>query len=379
MKLADFDYIYPEELVAQRPPASRDASRMMVIDPRSKTSRHSSIIALPKCLNRGDLLVINDTKVFPARLIGKKESGGEIEILLLEEIDHKANIWKAVATRMKKLKGGAKIGFGCGLAGEIIDKDGCGVTIKLSSGSFVGLRPPQDDTCSCDNIRALVGQIGLPPLPPYIKRERSSDYTDEDRERYQTIYAKQTGSAAAPTAGFHLTENILKECSDKGVEIVPITLHIGLDTFLPVRSKEIEDHKMHGENFSISSGSMAAITMAKNEGRRVVAVGTTTVRALESFFRLQTSDIGPKTQDAGHRTVGARDTRYEIQNTDLFIYPGYKFKIVDAILTNFHQPKSTLIMMISAFAGREFILQMYAEAIKERYRLFSYGDCMLII
>lgn len=346
MKLTDFDYVYPEELVAQRPPERRDDAKMMYLDPRQGSFKHSSIKNLPDFLAAGDLLVVNNSKVFPARLFGNRESGGQIEILLLSEIDPEKKIWSALATRKKRIKSGDTIVFNSNFSARVLEKNDHSLTIKF------------DDV---PDVYSALEKSGFPPLPPYIKREHREDYTEEDRQRYQTIYAKNTGSAAAPTAGFHLTEDILKRCREKGVETAEVTLHVGIDTFMPVRVDSIKDHRMHGERYFISEDNVKKIEAAKKEGRRVVAVGTTTVRALESA-----ANSSPELQ------LGRKG------ETDLFITPGYKFKIVDAILTNFHQPKSTLLMMVSAFAGREFILKMYAEAIKNRYRLFSYGDCMLI-
>lgn len=380
MFISDFDYQYPEELVAQRPSLCRDASRMMVADRLSKTATDASIKDLPKYLKAGDLLIVNDSKVLPVRLLGKKESGSAIEILLLREMPlqkivgegfcalprlaagtgghrgpplHNSNnsAWLAMATRKKRLKVGDKIKFGKGFLGTIKENRADGVVIELESEG---------------DILATIKEVGLPPLPPYIKRKTKKEYTSEDRERYQTIYAKNIGSAAAPTAGFHLTEDIFKECWKRGVEIAYVTLHVGLDTFAPVRAKKVEDHKMHGEKYIIPKGTLEAIEKTKKKGGRVIAVGTTTVRALESaaadlldYSKFSNVDTPPN-------------------ETSLFITPGYKFKIVDALLTNFHRPKSTLIMMVSAFAGKDFILQIYKEAITRRYRLFSYGDCMLI-
>ena len=372
MKLSDFNYIYPEELVAQRPLPQRDASKMMVVSRSDRTSNHCHIKELPDFLNKGDLLIVNNSKVFPARLLGQKESGSEIEVLLLEEIEK--DLWRAIASRKKRLKEGNIIQFDNDLAGKIIENRPDEVVIKLVSEK---------------NVQEKIEEVGLPPLPPYIKRKTRNDYTEEDRERYQNIYAKEKGSAAAPTAGFHLSEAVLKSCTDKGVKIAEITLHVGMDTFSPVRSNNIEDHKMHGERYLISSETLKVIKETKAAGGRVVAVGTTSVRALESFplpfgERLgegENKSRSPSPRPSPKRGEGEDDQRFTLHDktTNLFITPGYRFQVVDAMLTNFHQPKSTLLMMISAFAGRELVLQMYAEAIKRRYRLFSYGDCMLIL
>lgn len=371
MRISDFDYKYPEELVAQRPPAKRDSSRMLVVNRWTRSSIDSSVTKLPSFLNNGDLIVVNDTKVFPARLIGEKASGGEAEILLLEKAG-RDELWTAIATRQKRLKPGTKIKFDERLTGEIIENRGKGIVIQFYT------------SATHKNVEEIIWQIGLPPLPPYIIRKERKDYTKEDRDRYQTIYAKNIGSSAAPTAGLHLTEEIISECKKKGVRFAPLTLHIGLDTFAPIRTDNIEKHKMHGEKYSIPDKTINEIMRAKKHGGRVVAIGTTTVRALESAFGHNDAAAGPFVSHNGayrwpHLQDKTQTAIYNLRSTNLFIYPGYKFKVVDAMLTNFHQPKSTLLMLVSAFAGTEFILQMYEEAIKKRYKLFSYGDCMLIL
>ncbi len=341
MKLHEFDYKYPEELVAKHPLNDRDASKMMVVNRASHEITHSFVKELPSFLKKGDVLVINNSRVFPARLIGKKESGGAIEILLLNRQDEKT--WKCITNRTAKLKIGSKMIFAEGLECKILSREGETIDVEFN-------RPE------------LIESVGLPPLPPYIRsaRGKGNDVAKEDVQRYQTVYARETGSAAAPTAGLHFTDKLLENIKACGVEIAPVTLHVGLDTFSPVREENIEEHKMHGEEYFIPEESAKMIVAAKKEGRRVIAVGTTSARVLESFAQ----DVG--TQSPHH------------SSTNIFIYPGYKFKIVDAMLTNFHQPMSTLIMMVSAFAGREFIMKAYAEAIAKKYRLFSYGDCMLI-
>jgi S-adenosylmethionine:tRNA ribosyltransferase-isomerase len=308
---------------------------MMVVRRGGKGFDDTHVKALPEHLLPGDVLVINDTRVFPARLIGRKENGAKAEVLLLEEMGD--GLWRAVCTRMKRLRRGTALCFGEGLQAEVVGKNPEDIILRFNAEA---------------GTREIIEKAGLPPLPPYIKRKEGA-CADEDRERYQTVYAKNDGSAAAPTAGLHLSRELLDECLRKGVSVVPVTLHVGLDTFSPVRAENILEHRMHGERYFISDGTRRVITAAKREGRRVIAVGTTSVRALES---------------SGEGGV-----------TDLFITPGHKFRIVDALLTNFHQPRSTLLILVSAFAGRELVLQMYDEAIKRRYRLFSYGDCMLIV
>ena len=345
MKLSDFDYNYPEELVAQRPPEKRDHSRMMVLNRGDQTFTNGSIQDLPDYVQSGDIVVVNDTKVLPMRLFGERASGSKVEVLLLREIDRDEKIWLALATRKKRLKEGDTLTFDKTVSATILENRFEGILLQFQTNQ---------------PIEELLPLIGLPPLPPYIQRKERSDYTEEDHQRYQTIYAKHIGSAAAPTAGFHLTEKIVDACRVRGAEIVPITLHVGIDTFSPVRVEKVLDHEMR-----IGKESGEAIRKAKGDGRRIIAIGTTTVRALESF--------------ATHLTEHQNTRTQENQNTNLFITPGYSFKIVDAMLTNFHQPKSTLLMMVSAFAGKDFIFRAYEEAIREKYRLFSYGDCMLII
>jgi len=390
MKLSDFDYNYPEELVAQRPAARRDASRMMVANRSDQSFTHGSIQDLPDYLQDGDLVVVNDTKVLPMRLYGHRHStsrfstssnrntvysssersesrsasGSRIEILLLKEIDRDEKVWLALATRKKRLKAGDQLTFDDNLIATILENRFEGILLQFQTDQ---------------SIEELLPTIGLPPLPPYIQRKERSDYTEEDHQRYQTIYAKHIGSAAAPTAGFHLTETIVNKCRARGTEIIPITLHVGIDTFSPVRVEKILDHEMHGEEYRISDESVGAIRKAKDEGRRVIAIGTTTVRALESFAPYLTNNQKTSTPEHQHTNQHQNTRTPEYQNTNLFITPGYTFKIVDAMLTNFHQPKSTLLMMVSAFAGKDFIFRTYKEAIREKYRLFSYGDCMLIL
>lgn len=318
--LDSYRYRYPEALIAQYPLPQRDQSRMMVIDRRRQSWEHRMVMDLTEFLGPGDLLVFNDTQVFPARLLGKDQ---KIEILLLEK---NGTGWKALGKPFKKIQAGMTIDFGAGLQGQIVQKNGDQLEIQL-------------------NEDPLIEKVGLPPLPPYIRRAAQP----EDKERYQSIFAKQTGSAAAPTASLHFTEELVEQLTNKGVEIAFVTLHVSRDTFLPIRTEDVTQHPMHGEHFCVPQKTQAKIKQAK----RVIAVGTTVVRALESDWS---------------------------QNeTKLFITPGFKLKVVDALLTNFHQPASTLLLLVSAFAGRELILQAYADAIQQKYRLFSYGDCMLIL
>ena len=349
MDLALFQYSYPKELIAQVPLPERDSSRMMVLNRGRQTWEHNQFKNFPDYLHAGDLLVLNDTKVFPARLFGKDEKNRAIEILLLRTMDHELSTidygpwtmdqktWVCLAKPFKKIGVGAVIQFDGGLQGRVTEK----------TDGFLKM------VFEADDFERRLEEIGFPPLPPYIKRDQQEWKKEADKNRYQTVFAKHLGSAAAPTASFHFTENLLEQIQKKGMEIATVTLHVSTDTFLPVRENDIRQHKMHGERFSIPEQTATKVLKAKKEGRRVIGVGTTAVRALESDW----------TKPA----------------TDIFIYPGYSFKIVDAMLTNFHQPSSTPLLMISALAGREWVLQAYEEAIKQRYRLFSYGDCMLIL
>ncbi len=409
MKLSEFDYKYPDELIATHPLPDRDASRMMVLNRVGEEIRHSHIKDIPNFLKKGDLLVINNTRVFPARLVGKKESGGYFEILLLKECEipphpplqkgGRGGFWRCITNQTKTSKPGLKILFGDQLVGTIISREGEELIIEF-------------------NKPELIEDVGLPPVPPYIRARRSVAqdfspantsrskdlrYTSDDNARYQTIYARHTGSAAAPTAGLHFTEKLLKRIKDAGVDVASVTLHVGLDTFSPVREENILKHKIHGEEYSVPDETIAAIERIKSTGGRVIAVGTTSVRALESLYSPLLCKEGLGEVDEISTPSGSPLQRGRKGVTNLFIYPsatktladglkssasgittlfispGYKFRIVDAILTNFHQPRSTLLMLVSAFAGREFILRAYEEAIEKRYRLFSYGDCMLIL
>lgn len=344
MSLTDFDYSYPDNLVAHHPLPEREASRLMHIDRASAAiSTEHTVANLPDFLNAGDVVVINTTKVFPARLMGQKESGGEIEILLLTALTPDQSEWRAMATKLKRLKVGMRLSFGDTLHGEII----------AHNSETVDLRFDHPD---------LIMSVGLPPLPPYIHRDyhRPEEF-GADRERYQTVFAQTMGSAAAPTAGLHLTEAIFKRLRDKGVTLASVTLHVGRDTFQPVRVDDPTTHVMHGEWFEVPSETANAINHAKAGGHRVMAVGTTSVRALESCTRNSEQQL---ISNAGI--------------TRLFIYPGYRFHTVDMMMTNFHQPKSTLLMLVSAFASRDLIRTAYARAIDEDFRLFSYGDCMVV-
>ena len=339
MDISDFDYNLPEERIAQTPAEPRDSSRLMVLTPQECIIEHKRFFQLGDFLDKGDVLIFNDTRVIPARLIGaRSQTGGKVEIFLLRQIDK--DQWETLVKPGKKIRVGSIIQFGEELSCEIIAHTEFGGRIVrfMYDGVF----------------EEILDRMGNMPLPPYIHESLA------DQERYQTIYSRVKGSAAAPTAGLHFTESLMDELRDKGVQFGFVTLHVGLGTFRPVHVDTIEEHVMHREFYSVPMETAELIHAAKKEGRRIVAVGTTSIRTLESAA----VDMG---------TVETGDGW-----TDIFIYPGYEFKIVDAVITNFHLPKSTLIMLISAFAGREFTLAAYQTAVKEQYRFFSFGDAMFI-
>ena len=345
MQISDFDYELPEELIAQHPLPERDASRMLVVDREHRTLADEQFVSLPKYLRAGDCLVLNNTKVFPARLMGERvPSGGTTEVLLLREIE--PNLWQVLARPARRLRIGARISFGDGRLQAT-------VTAANEDGTRLIQFEPRD------NFPSLIAEVGQPPLPPYIKREGALDA--EDRERYQTVYARETGAIAAPTAGLHFTPKVLDEIKNAGVSIAEITLHVGYGTFEPVRVEDVSQHRVLPETFSIPAEAAEIINRARASGGRIIAVGTTTTRALESAASAD-GGIRPSTSTA-----------------DLTITPGYKFRIVDALVTNFHLPRSSLLLLVSAFAGRELTLEAYGHAVSERYRFYSYGDCMLIL
>lgn len=343
MKLSNFDYEYPKELIAQRPLPCRDASRMMVIDRRFKKFEHTSIKHIFNYLKPGDLVVFNNSKVVPARLFGKRENGETVEILVVESSDNR-KLWRCLLKKAKRIRAGEKFFFGMQATATARGRDEIFLLIEFPANA----------------LDLAIKYHGVPPLPPYIEREGFSSYSKEDRDRYQTIFASAIGSAAAPTAGLHFSEELFAVFAQKKINTACLTLHVGIDTFAPVRAEDISEHRMHGERYEITTETATLINQTKAENRRVIACGTTTVRALESAASYGKIKPGKFT-------------------THLFIKPGHEFQIVDAMLTNFHQPKSTLLVLVSAFAGREFILSCYNEAIGQNYRLFSYGDCMLIL
>lgn len=341
MKKSDFYYDLPEELIAQKPLEPRNSSRLMKIDKKTGKIEHNHFYNLCSYLKKGDLLVLNNSRVLPARLYGvKEETGSGIEFLLLERKEE--NVWEIICKPGKKAKEGAWFSFGGGkLRAEVID-------VRDDGNRVVRFH------CE-DNFYSVLEEIGQMPLPPYITEKL------EDKERYQTVYSKEKGSAAAPTAGLHFTEEMLKEIEAAGIGLAYITLHVGLGTFRPVKEENILDHKMHSEHYSISEETAKLINSTRENGGRVISVGTTTCRTLESVA-----------DGNGRISVGSGCT-------DIFIYPGYKFKAIDGLITNFHLPESTLIMLVSAFMGYERTMEAYKEAVKERYRFFSFGDSMLII
>lgn len=339
MKTEDFYYDLPEELIAQHPLKNRSDSRLMLLNKDNGEIEHKHFYDIINYLNPGDVLVLNNTKVMPARLFGHRENKDEkIEVLLLKQKED--DIWECLTKPGKKTKIGSKIIFSDKLKAEVVDisEDGSRYIKFFYNGIF----------------NEILDELGEMPLPPYIKEKL------EDKSRYQTIYSKVEGSAAAPTAGLHFTEKLLEEIKNKGIDIVYLTLHIGLGTFRPVKADRIEDHQMHSEYYILSEDAAKRINKARENGNRVIAVGTTSVRTLESIA----FDDGRLSEKSGW--------------TDIFIYPGYKFKAVDALITNFHLPESTLVMLVSAFASKEKILNAYNEAIKEKYRFFSFGDAMFI-
>ncbi len=342
MKTGDFSFDLPEELIAQEPARPRDASRLLSLSRESGQLEDLAFAQLPTLLNPGDLLVVNDTRVIPARLLGRKPTGGQVEVLLLTRESPRG--WEALVRASKRSRVGTRI---------VLDEDvELEVTRVLGDGRYAVRLHCEGDP------DAAVEQLGAIPLPPYI---REGKMCEADREWYQTVYAhpEKRGSAAAPTAGLHFTDDIFGELDKKGVERVAVTLHVGLGTFLPVRVDDVTDHKMHSERYHLEAGVAGKINRALDEGRRVVAVGTTATRVLEHCGK------------SGRVVPGEG-------STEIFIYPGFEFKVVGAMVTNFHLPESTLLMLISAFCGKEAVLNAYHHAVKERYRFYSYGDAMFI-
>ena len=340
MNVSDFYYDLPEELIAQTPIEKRDESRLMVLNRAKQTIEHKTFKDIIDYLEPGDCLVRNNTKVIPARLYGKKSTGAKIEFLLLNRIE--GDIWECIVRPGHKLKPGTEVEFGDGiLKAKVLDvMDGGTRKVEFK---YEGI------------FSEILDKIGLMPLPPYIHESL------KDNDRYQTVYAKYEGSAAAPTAGLHFTPELFEKVREKGVEVANVTLHVGIGTFRPVKVENVEDHHMHSEHFYIKQEDVDKINNAKKNGKRVIAIGTTSCRVLETIAD-ENGMVKPTEGD-----------------TQIFIYPGYKYKCLDGLVTNFHLPESTLIMLVSALAGRDYIMKAYNEAVKERYRFFSFGDAMLIL
>ena len=340
MKVSEFNYELPEELIAQTPIEKRDESRLMVLNKKQQTIEHKTFKNIIDYLEPGDVLVRNNTKVLPARLYGKKETGANVEFLLLNNIEN--DLWECIVRPGNKLHVGTKVIFGEGLLKADILEIMPGGTRKVEF-HYQGI------------FNEILNQIGLMPLPPYIHEEL------KQKERYQTVYAKYNGSAAAPTAGLHFTEELLEQLQKKGVEIANVTLHVGIGTFRPVKEETVEAHEMHSEHYYIKQEDADKINQAKKQGKRVITVGTTSCRVLETVA-----------DENGYIKEAEGDTQ-------IFIYPGYQFKILDGLITNFHLPQSTLLMLVSALAGKDYIMKAYEQAVKEQYRFFSFGDAMFIM
>ncbi|HEV7373289.1 MAG TPA: tRNA preQ1(34) S-adenosylmethionine ribosyltransferase-isomerase QueA [Pyrinomonadaceae bacterium] len=345
MLLADFDYELPEDLIAQHPLGERDAGRMLVLDRAERAWRDSRFAELPSYVREGDVVVLNNTRVFPARLVGRREpSGGRVELFLVRE--RAPLVWETLARPARRLQQDARVSFGNGrLRAQVVE--------LLEDGRRL-VRFECDDS-----FEDAIEELGQTPLPPYIKRVGES--LDEDRERYQTVYARERGAIAAPTAGLHFTPRVINELKARGASLIEITLHVGYGTFEPVRAEDLSEHSVAPEQYEISAAVAEAVNEAQARGNRIIAIGTTSTRALESAV-----------DEEGRVRAGTRMAQ-------LTIIPGYRFRVVDALLTNFHLPRSSLLVLVAAFAGRELILDAYAHAVKARYRFYSYGDCMLII
>lgn len=353
--VSDFDFDLPPDLIAQEAPPERGASRLLHLDRQTGGTAHRRMAELPELLSPGDLLVVNNTRVFPARLLGRREpSGGAVECLLVTRLQEAGpdgdELWEALVSPGQKLKPGARVRFDANgdvsVEGEILERRPLGrrvVRLRADAGS---------------SVEQAVDLIGHIPLPPYIKRSDAA----ADRERYQTVFAQARGSIAAPTAGLHFTPALLEACAVRGIARAEITLHVGYGTFQPIRVEVVEEHRMETEQYEIPEAAAVAINAALDEGRRVIAVGTTTTRTLESVARIH-----------GGRLVPGRGS------SDLFIYPGFEFRVLSGLITNFHLPQSSLIMLVSAFAGREAVLHAYRDAVANRYRFYSYGDAMVVL
>lgn len=343
MKIAEFDFELPDELIAQEPLANRETSRMLAVNRASNSFQNEHFYNFPSFLKKGDVVVLNNTKVFPARLFGTSETGAKIELFLVRETENR--IWETLARPAKRLKIGKKVSFGENLVAEVLEKTEEGrIFVKFEA---------QGD------FDEILEEIGKTPLPPYIRREDGN--FDKDRERYQTVFAKQKGAIAAPTAGLHFTPQILEEIKDLGATVAEITLHVGYGTFEPVRVNDLSEHKVLPENYEIAAKTAEILNQAKKENRRIIAIGTTTTRTLESAISNHGKFVAEKNL------------------ADLTITPNYKFKAIDGLLTNFHLPQSSLLVLVSTFGGYELIMKSYKHAVSEKYRFYSYGDCMVIL
>jgi S-adenosylmethionine:tRNA ribosyltransferase-isomerase len=342
MVITDFDFHLPEQLIAQEPLPQRENSRMLALDRSTASFQDKNFYDFPKFLKKGDTLILNNTKVFPARLFGISETGAKVELFLIREIENRT--WETLARPAKRLKTGKKIIFSENLSAEVLKKSDEGVVLVRFE--FSG------------DFDEILEKIGKTPLPPYIKRKKEN--SDRDRERYQTVYAQKRGAIAAPTAGLHFTPEILNEIKNAGVTIAEITLHVGYGTFEPVRVHDLSQHKVLPENYEISAETAEILNRAKAEKRRIIAVGTTTTRTLETVLNRKEKFVAEKSL------------------ADLTITPGYKFKAIDGLLTNFHLPQSSLLVLVSTFGGYDFIMKAYQHAVAEKYRFYSYGDCMFI-
>ena len=340
MKVSDFNYELPEELIAQHPYDKRDEARLMVLDRKNNKIENKIFKDVIDYLNPGDCLVINNTKVLPARLYGKKDTGANVEFLLLKRIE--GDTWESMVRPGNKLKPGSKVEFGNGLLkAEVLEVlPGGNRKVKFE---YKGI------------FNEILDQIGLMPLPPYITEKL------KENDKYQTVYAKYEGSSAAPTAGLHFTEELLEKIKEKGIEVANVTLHVGIGTFRPVKVENVEEHEMHSEHYYIKQEDVDQINNAKKNGKRVIAVGTTSCRVLESVA----DENGMMREVEG--------------DTSIFIYPGYKFKCIDSLITNFHLPESTLIMLVSSLAGKDFVMEAYKKAVEDKYLFFSFGDAMIIL
>lgn len=343
MKLSEFDYHLPQELIAQKPADKRECSKMMVLDRSYQAVEHKYFYEIVDLLTPNDLLVINNTKVIKARVFAKKDTGANIEIFILRAIDD--TTWECLLKPSKRIKSATKLYLKNNFEVDVVD--------SIGDGKWIIKTPSEFET--------ILNEVGNMPLPPYIKREEVDENQNLDNERYQTVYAKNPGAVAAPTAGLHFTPEIIQALKSKGVNIAEVTLHVGLGTFKPVMAENIEDHVMHQEYYHLAEESSNVINSYKSSGKRIIAVGTTSIRVLETISNGNNGKILPSSGWS-----------------DIFIYPGYKFKVIDGCITNFHLPGSTLLMLVSALAGKEFILDAYKKAIKHNYRFYSYGDCMFI-